>query len=221
MSIACYVRTSRRAYCCPPRNEWQRRSPLGDSPAKDGLLTYPKTYTCRHSDPVRRLWMVTAWDGYESRQAGTSHFYQSARFPSQHTCYQLSIQSLWFLHHSIMADAGSLSIALFDNVGLTNAYISRQQHCGDNHNLEAIKSAANYVDFCINQDTRDLSYPQVAKSQRVATRYGHLLHPSTPDDYEYCPVCVVLPYLQVLRHVASAWYLLGGSRNPVSRLYDL
>ena len=81
-----------------------------------------------------------------------------------------------------MADAGFLSIALFDNVGLTNAYISQQQHCGDNDDLEAIKSAADYVDFCIKKDTRDLSYLQVAKSQHVATNAATcyiLLHQTT------------------------------------------
>lgn len=39
---------------------------------------------------------------------------------------------------------------------------------------------------------------------------GHVLHPSTSEDCEYCPVCIMIIYLKALWLVTDAWDQIGG-----------
>jgi len=47
--------------------------------------------------------------------------------------------------------------------------------------------------------------------RRVGTRCGHVLHSSTADDDEYCPVCRVVAYLNLLRRITKDWDGKGGA----------
>lgn len=114
-----------------------------------------------------------------------------------------------------MSDSEFLSAALFDNDDLTSAYMLWQQHCGETDNLGYIKTAADFVDFCIDQDTRDFSGSPTGPGQRIAIKCGHLLHPSTFHECEYCPVCVVFCYLRLLWYVTRAWDQIGGPWQAV------
>ena len=51
---------------------------------------------------------------------------------------------------------------------------------------------------------------------RVGTRCGHLLHPNTYGDDEYCPVCRVVAYLNLLRRITKDWDGKGGPWRPLT-----
>ena len=108
-----------------------------------------------------------------------------------------------------MFTSNSFPIALLGSDLLTNAYIAWQQQCGKTGNIGSLGLAADYVDFCIDQDTRSFIDPTGAATRHLASKCGHPLHPSA-EDHEYCPVCIVDVYLIFGKRVASAWDRLGG-----------
>lgn len=116
-----------------------------------------------------------------------------------------------------MFTLNSFPIALLGSDLLTNAHIAWQQQCGKTGNIGTLGLAADYVDFCIDQDTRSFIDPTGAATRHLASKRGHPLHPSA-EDHEYCPVCIVDVYLIFGKRVASAWDRLGGpwqsSANP-------
>jgi hypothetical protein len=116
-----------------------------------------------------------------------------------------------------MPTSNSFPIAILGSDLLTNAYIAWQQQCGKTGNIGLLGLAADYVDFCIDQDTRDCIDQTGAGTHHLASKCGHSLHPSA-EDQEYCPVCIVDVYLTFGKRVASAWDRLGGpwqsSANP-------
>jgi len=52
--------------------------------------------------------------------------------------------------------------------------------------------------------------------RRVGTKCGHLLHPKTDYDDEYCPVCRVVAYLNLLRRITKDWDGKGGPWRPLT-----
>ncbi|OSS54160.1 hypothetical protein B5807_00372 [Epicoccum nigrum] len=116
-----------------------------------------------------------------------------------------------------MSTPNFFPIALLGSNILNNAYIAWQRQCGKTGNIGFLGLAADYVDFCIDQDTRDFIDRTGAGTHHLASKCGHPLHPSA-EDHEYCPVCIVDVYLIFGRRVASAWDRFGGpwqsSANP-------
>lgn len=109
-----------------------------------------------------------------------------------------------------MSPSKSLPIDLFGDDELTSAYIAWQEHCGKTENTGSIAFVADYVNFCIDKNPRNFNGPTSASTQHIATKCGHILHPSRPDDCDYCPLCIVIAYLNLLGLVASAWDQIGG-----------
>ena len=108
-----------------------------------------------------------------------------------------------------MSNSNSFPISLLGSDLLTNAYIAWQQQCGKTENLGSLGLAADYVNFCIDQDTRDCTDTTRAGTHHLASKCGHLLHPSA-ENHEYCPECIVDVYLIFGKRVASAWDRFGG-----------
>ncbi|KAF1932594.1 uncharacterized protein M421DRAFT_88975 [Didymella exigua CBS 183.55] len=113
-----------------------------------------------------------------------------------------------------MPKTTALPITLLGDDDLAGAYMDWQLGCGEtDETLGLIEYAADYVNFCIDEDPRSFD-PVDASGRRVAVTCGHVLHPSTSDECEYCPVCIVITYLKALWLVTDVWDRIGGPWKP-------
>lgn len=110
----------------------------------------------------------------------------------------------------------ALPVTVFGDDDFTGAHVGWQVQCGEvDNDLGRIEFAAEYVNFCIDEDRRSFD-PADADGRQVATTCGHPLHLSTSDDCEHCRTCIVITYLKALRLVTEPWDRIDGPWGEVS-----
>ena len=98
-----------------------------------------------------------------------------------------------------------LASLLQDKLQVTQSSPSTQDDFTRHSHTEAPLSAAEcHSPLSFDSTPGNLSNLH-GNGRRVATRCGHLLHLNRDHDDEYCPVCTVIAYLNLLRRITNDW----------------
>jgi hypothetical protein len=105
--------------------------------------------------------------------------------------------------------SNAIPVDLFRNkdLGVQYRLWQRNQHHGE---IGMIHSAAEFAQFCKDDNIRNFDSHLDRNTRRIGSRCGRLLHPAVEDEFEYCLVCDIVIHLDLLQHIAEAWDAEGG-----------
>jgi hypothetical protein len=106
--------------------------------------------------------------------------------------------------------SNAIPVDMFRNKDLGVQYRLWQSNQPNHGEIGMIHSAAEFAQFCKDDNIRDSDSHLDRNNRRIGSRCGHLLHPVVEERFEYCPVCDIVIHLDLLQHIAEAWDAEGG-----------
>ena len=122
-----------------------------------------------------------------------------------------------------MSASKSIPVDIFANKELGIRYCIWQLSQPGPQEVGMISSAAEFRAFCKHDNVLDFGRNFDETGRRIGSKCGHLLHPSSEEDVEYCPVCEAVAHLDLLDLIAEAWDVEGSpwSKHCTEKYYIL